>query len=370
MARQVYIRPIGFAESPQSELGEAIRLGGSMVWASRFALIVRENGVVTRRERVDVPAMPTALAGLPDDLAQEAEAQWANLRKSHPALQCGNRTIRFDQPQVMAILNRTPDSFSDGGRFDSDLDAAADHAMQMLEAGAAIIDVGGESTRPGAASVWEGDEIARVVPIVDRLAKAGAAISVDTRRAGVMEAALKVGAHIFNDVSGLRFDPRSAELAANAGTPVVLMHAPGDGNDLHAEHGYRDVVLDVFDRLRALRDRAVEQGIAPERIWLDPGIGFGMSVAENLALMNCLALFHALGHPILLGASRKRLIGALAGEVPADQRLGGSLTLALKAAEAGCHVIRVHDAMETVQALRVWRGLRDSALTDFSQIPE
>lgn len=282
---------------------------------------------------------------------------------------CGERVIRHDQPQVMGILNVTPDSFSDGGQFLDDPDVASEHSAAMLEAGAAIIDVGGESTRPGAAAVWEGDELKRVIPAIERLAGSGAAISIDTRRPAVMEAALKAGAHVINDVSALRYDPRSLELAASAGVPVVLMHAPGKGDDLHSDGDYGDVVLDVFDWLRDRRDAALDAGIARDRIILDPGIGFGKSVADNLALLNALPLFHALGQPLLVGASRKRMIGALSNEAPAHQRIGGSLVLAAKALEAGVHLLRAHDVAETVQAVRVWRGLRDAALTDFAQLP-
>ncbi|MCA1660907.1 MAG: dihydropteroate synthase [Novosphingobium sp.] len=370
MTRRLYLRPIAFADSPQSEEGDAIRLAGGMVYASRFALIVRENGSVVSRERVAAGEIAAALARLPDDLAAQAREQWGNLRSVHPSLQCGPRTIRLDQPQVMGILNLTPDSFSDGGQFLDKPEAANAHAAAMLEAGAAIVDVGGESTRPGAAAVWEGDELKRVVPAIERLAASGAAISIDSRRASVIEAALAAGAHLVNDVSALRHDPRSAELVARSGVPVVLMHAPGDADDLHADGRYADVVLDVFDWLAERRDAAIAAGIARDRIILDPGIGFGKSLADNLALLNALPLFHALGQPLLLGASRKRMIGALSREAPAHQRLGGSLLIAAKAMDAGVQMLRVHDVAETVQARDVWRGLRDAALTDFSQMPD
>jgi len=369
LSQRLYLRPIAFADSPQSEHGEAVRLAGAMVWASRFALIVREGERVTARERIAASDMAQTLAALPDDLAAQGEAQWAALRKVHAPLVLGARTIRLDQPQVMGILNVTPDSFSDGGQFLDDPQAAASHAADMLEAGAAIIDVGGESTRPGAAAVWDGDELKRVIPTVERLAAMGAAISVDTRRPAVMEAALGAGAHLINDVSALRYDPRSLELAASSGAPVVLMHAPGSGDDLHAEARYGDVVLDVFDWLANRRDAALAAGVAADRIILDPGIGFGKSLASNLALMNALPLFHALGQPLMVGASRKRMIGALSNEAAAHRRLGGSLTLAIRALDAGVHLLRVHDVFETVQAVRVWRGLRDAALTDFAQLP-
>ncbi|KHK91673.1 dihydropteroate synthase [Novosphingobium malaysiense] len=375
MTRSLYIRPIALAESPQSEEGQVVRLGGTMVWASRFAMIVRENGRIVSRQRCSVEEMPAALAGLSADLAAEGEMQWANLRKVHAPLDFaikggGTRTIRLEQPQVMGILNMTPDSFSDGGEFLDDPQIAGDHASAMLETGAAIVDVGGESTRPGAGAVWEGDELKRVVPMVEQLAAMGAAISIDTRRPAVMEASLQAGAHVINDVSALRYDPRSVELAAASGAPVVLMHAPGKADDLHSNGTYADVVLDVFDWLAARRDEVVAAGVAPEKIILDPGIGFGKSVAENLALMNGLPLFHALGQPLLVGASRKRMIGALSYEAQPHERLGGSIMLAVKAMEAGAHILRVHDVPETVQAVRVWRGLRDAALTDFSQLAD
>jgi dihydropteroate synthase len=348
----VYLRPIALCDSPQSEEGECVRLGGSLAWASRFAVIVRKNGKVVSRERVSAQDMAPAISGLPGELSAAAEEQWSDFGRSHGPMTCGERVIRLDQPQVMGILNVTPDSFSDGGQFLDDPEVASEHSAAMLEAGAAIIDVGGESTRPGAAVVWEGDELKRVIPAIERLAGSGAAISIDTRRQAVMEAALKAGAHVINDVSALRYDPRSLELAASAGVPVVLMHAPGKGDDLHSDGDYGDVVLDVFDWLRGRRDAALEAGIARDRIILDPGIGFGKSVAENLALLNALPM-----------------IGALSNEAPAYKRIGGSLVLAAKAMEAGVHLLRVHDVAETVQAARVWRGLRDAALTDFAQLP-
>ena len=363
MSETLYIRPIALAESPQSDEGNAVRLAGGLVYASRFALIRREGGKVVARHLYGARELEAALPDLPEAAAE----QWRALQRAHAPLQCGARTIRLDQPQILGILNLTPDSFSDGGEFLDKPDVANAHASAMLEAGAAIIDVGGESTRPGAAAVWEGDELKRVIPAVERLAASGAAISVDTRRVGVMEAALAAGAHILNDVSALRHDPRSLEFAARTGVPVVLMHAPGE-EDLHTKGAYQDVVLDVFDWLRARRDAALAAGVAREKIILDPGIGFGKSLADNLALMNGLPLFHALGQPLLVGASRKRMIGALSNEVPAHKRLGGSLMLAARALEAGVQLLRVHDVAQTVQMVHVWRGLRDAALTDFAQV--
>jgi dihydropteroate synthase len=348
--------------------GEAVRLGGSMAYAREFALVVREGGAVASRLVGTRNEIEAAIARLPSPLADNGARQWANLARVHPPLRLGERTVRLDQPQVVGILNVTPDSFSDGGQHDA-LEAGRAHAAAMLEAGAAIIDIGGESTRPGAAATFEDEEISRVVPAIEYCAQMGAAISLDTRRAGVLAAGLAAGAQMANDVSALRYDPRSIEVVAAHGCPVVLMHAPGAGEDLHKGGDYADVVSEVFDFLEAAKARAMAAGVAEERIILDPGIGFGKSLGENLALMNALPLFHALGSPLMLGASRKRMIGALSNEEPADQRLAGSLALALKGMEAGVHLLRVHDVAETVQARNVWRGLRDAALTDFCTLP-
>lgn len=361
--------PIGLAASPQREEGDCIRLAGGLVYAHRFAAIVRSGGRVVARHRFTPDSAAETFASLPAGLGAEAETQWAALRTAHVPLQLGERTIRLDQPQVAGILNVTPDSFSDGGAFLDRPDAGREHAAAMLEAGAALVDIGGESTRPGAAAVWEGDELKRVVPAVAYCASMGAAISVDTRRAGVMAAALDAGAHMVNDVSALRHDPTSAQMIAARGCPAVLMHAPGSGDDLHSDGDYADAVFDVFDWLAAARDRAIDAGIQGDRIVLDPGIGFGKSLSDNLALMNALPLFHALGQPLMLGASRKRMIGAMSNEAPAHQRLGGSIALAVKAMDAGIQLLRVHDVPETVQARNVWRSMRDAALTDFNQLP-
>lgn len=369
MSEQIYIRPLTTVPGPQSVDGNAIRLGGGMVYAREFAVILRRDGEVAERWLCDTDAISEVIGQLPASLADEAQGQLTNLMLKHPPLELGGRTIRLDQPQVMGILNVTPDSFSDGGKFLDDAEAGREHASAMLEAGAAIIDIGGESTRPGAAATWEGDEKERVLPAVEYCAAMGAAISVDSRRAGVIEAALEAGAHAINDVSAMRYDPRTAQLAASTGCPVILMHAPGTGEDLHADANYTSVVFDVFDALKGYRDAAVAAGISRANIVLDPGIGFGKSLAGNLALLNALPLFHALGQPLLLGASRKRMIGALSNEAAAHERLGGSIALAVAGMNAGVQMLRVHDVAATVQARNVWRGLRDSALTDFAEMP-
>ncbi len=369
MTASIYIRPLTTVPGPQAVEGKAVRLGGSMVYAREFAVIARDEQGVKERWLATPETIDQVLSQLPDGLAEDAAAQWSNLAKVHAPIELGDRAIRLDQPQVMGILNVTPDSFSDGGEFLDKPDAGRAHAAGMIEAGASIIDIGGESTRPGAQATWEGDEKDRVLPAVEYCSSMGAAISVDSRRAGVLEAALQAGAHIANDVSAMRYDPRTSELVANTGCPVILMHAPGPGEDLHEGGTYSNVVFDVFNFLKSARDKAIVGGVAEDKIILDPGIGFGKSIADNLALLNALPLFHALGCPLLLGVSRKRMIGALSNEADALDRLGGSIALATKGMDAGVQILRVHDVHETVQARNVWRGLRDAALTDFAELP-
>jgi dihydropteroate synthase len=198
---------------------------------------------------------------------------------------------------------------------------------------------------------------------VERLAASGAAVSIDTRKSEVMTAALEAGARLVNDVSALTFDPRSAEVVAAAGAPVILMHHLGPPETMQQDPRYDDVLVEIYLWLEERIAAAEAAGIEQSRILIDPGFGFGKTVAHNLELMNGLALFHSLGCPIVVGASRKRTIGALSNEAPADERLAGSLAFALKAVEQGAQIVRIHDVPETVQTLRIWRGLRDQALT-------
>jgi dihydropteroate synthase len=349
------LRPTAFVDSPFGHDGKVARLAGGLTWFSAVEILTVEGNKRTATELV-------AVSEIEKRLDEQTTPLWQALTAHRAALQLGERTVRLDQPQVMGVLNVTPDSFSDGGRF-ADTATAAAAGADMAAEGAAIVDVGGESTRPGAKPVWEGDEAERVVPVIRQLAGGGAAVSIDTRKAEVMTASLGVGARLVNDVSALTYDPRSADVVAAAGVPVVLMHHQGDPATMQDSPRYDDVLVEVYLWLEERIAAAEAAGIARSNILIDPGFGFGKSVAHNLELMNGLALFHGLGCPIVVGASRKRTIGALSGEAPADKRLGGSIAFALKAAEQGAQIVRVHDVFETVQALKIWRGLRDQALT-------
>jgi dihydropteroate synthase len=349
------IRPTAFVDSPFGHDGKVARLAGGLNWFAAVELIKIDG---ERRVSTELAPIEGIESRFDDDLA----AQWQALTSPRAPLQLGERTIRLDQPQVMGVVNATPDSFSDGGQF-ADSSAAAEAGADMAREGAAIIDVGGESTRPGAKPVWEGDEIERIVPVIRQLALGGAAVSVDTRKADVMTAAIEAGARMINDVSALTYDGRSADVIAASQLPVILMHHQGAPETMQDDPRYNDVLVEVYCWLQERIAAAEAVGIKRDHILVDPGFGFGKNVAHNLELMNGLALFHSLGVPLVIGASRKRTIGALSGEAPVDKRLGGSIALALKAIEQGAQIVRVHDVFGTVQALKVWRGLRDQALT-------
>ena len=293
----------------------------------------------------EVATLPVAM--LPEEWADQIEVITAR-----PLAFAG---LVSPRPLVMGILNITPDSFSDGGRhFDASAAIEAGHAM--LQAGADILDIGGESTRPGAEPVLPDEEIARVIPVVRELAKA-APVSIDTRHAATMQAALEAGAEIINDVTALRHDPAAVDFLARNQAPIVLMHMPGtDPRAMQAQAEYADVVLEVA---RFLRDRVATLealGIARARIAIDPGIGFGKTMAHNLALIEALPILAQIGCPIMLGASRKRFIGTLSGVEQAEARLAGSLAVALAGAARGAAILRVHDVAETIQALAVWQA--------------
>lgn len=262
---------------------------------------------------------------------------------------CG---LPLDRPRVMGIINVTPDSFSDGGDH-AVLTAAVARAQQMADGEAHIIDIGGESTRPGAAEVPIEEEIRRTAPVIAAIRAAGVTlpISIDTRKARVAEAALDAGADIVNDVSAFEFDPSLADLCAERDVPVCLMHAKGLPETMQDNPTYEDVVGEVMDHLERRIDVACGRGVKRERIITDPGIGFGKTMEHNLSLLRHLTLLHDLGLPVLLGASRKSFIGKIGNAPQAKDRVGGSLAVALDGAAKGAHIIRVHDTRETTQAL-------------------
>lgn len=265
------------------------------------------------------------------------------------------------RPLVMGILNATPDSFSDGGRY-LGFEAALAQARRLIAEGADILDIGAESTRPGAQPVPADVEIERLVPLIEAIrAESSIRVSVDTMKPQVARAAIAVGASMWNDVTALRHAPDSAAVAAELGCDVVLMHMQGEPGTMQAVPHYEDVVAEVADFLQERAELAIWAGVARDHIWLDPGIGFGKHpTRHNLPLLAGLDRIVALGFPVLLGASRKRFIGALDGGAEPDARLGGSIAAALSGAAAGVAAVRVHDVRETVQALKIQAAIRSA----------
>ena len=328
----IYPRPIAMLD-PSRPKG-AYRLAGGWCWFDRVDLL--ERGQPSRI----VPARD-----LPGDVLDRLTAPRAAFAG-----------LALDRPRITGILNVTPDSFSDGGRYLAP-QAALDQGRALVAEGAEVLDIGGESTRPGAALVPEADEIARTTPVIAALRAAGmtAPISIDTRKAGVARAALAAGADAVNDVSALTFDAAMAGVVAAAAGPLILMHAQGAPATMQDDPRYDDVLLDVYDALAARLAFAEAAGVARTRIMIDPGIGFGKTVAHNLTLIRGISLFHAMGLPVMLGASRKRFIGTLGGDSAA--RMPGSVAVALAGVAQGVQMLRVHDVAATRQALALWQAV-------------
>jgi dihydropteroate synthase len=302
---------------------------------------------VERISRGGVPEVVPAQDLPPEVLARLVEAR--------PPI-CG---VAMDRPSIMGILNVTPDSFSDGGHHAGHELA---NAETMLKHGAGMIDIGGESTRPGADFVPAGMEAARVLPVIEALtAKGIGPLSIDTRKAAVAKAALAAGAGLFNDVTALTFDPDSLHVAAQSGAAVCLMHAVGTPETMQDDPRYDNVLLDVYDDLEARIQACLAAGIPRSRILIDPGIGFGKTHAHNLALLRGISLFHGLGCAILLGVSRKGMIGKIANEPRPERRFAGSMALALEGLNQGVQMLRVHDIAETRQAIALWSALNSEA---------
>jgi dihydropteroate synthase len=334
-----YLRPIAMTDPARPKA--ALPLAGGWCWFDRVEVLARDEaprvvglGDLDQGERDRLSAARPDFAGL--------------------SMAC---------PQIMGILNVTPDSFSDGGLFLRP-EAAVMQARRMA-AGADILDIGGESTRPGAVEVAAADEIARTAPVIAALRQGGldGPISIDTRKAAVAGAAFAAGATILNDVTALRFDPAMAGAAARAAVPVILMHSIESPATMQDDPHYDDVLLDVYDALAGRLAAAEAAGIARDRLAIDPGIGFGKTLEHNLALLARLSLFHNLGVPVLLGASRKRFIGTIGAEAEAAKRMPGSLAVALAGVAQGMQMIRVHDVAETRQALSLWQAVTKGITT-------
>ncbi len=351
MQRSTYVRPIGLFPAP-AETGEAVFAGlplaGQPLRFTTVEIAERDGPRVSRRIVTLGEAVERDWGRGTHDAARDLEALTA------PRARIAG--MSFDRPRIMGIVNVTPDSFSDGGLHDQ-AEAAIEHGLRLAEEGADILDVGGESTRPGAAYVPVEEELRRVIPVIEGLrARTDALISIDTRKADVMRQAARAGADILNDVSALTHDPNALAVAAESGLPVILMHAQGDPRTMNDNPQYGDVVLDVFDYLEGRILACEAAGIARGKLVVDPGIGFGKHLHHNVAVMASLSLYHALGVPVLLGASRKKLIDHISDVPNPRDRVPGSLAAALVGVAQGMQIIRAHDVAATRQAINVWRA--------------
>jgi dihydropteroate synthase len=333
----------------------ALRLAGGPAHVERVELLIREEDRPThvRSLHVSVAELRGWAAGQGGHTLHAVTEALDRLS----ARRVPFAGLKPKRPLVMGIVNVTPDSFSDGGRH-ATAEAAIAHGRALAAAGADILDIGGESTRPGSEPVPEAEELRRVLPVVEGLKGCGAVLSVDTMKAAVMTAATQAGVAIINDVRALEADPRALEAAAASGAFVVLMHCLGAPKTMQQAPSYDHVALDVFDYLEGRIAACEAAGIPRARIAVDPGIGFGKTVEHNLKLMRSLALYQSLGQPLLLGVSRKSFIGRMTGEDNPNARLPGSLTAAMAGLDAGADILRVHDVAETLQAIAVWRALR------------
>lgn len=345
------LRPVGFVRGRAADLmtaaGTARWIAGGPVAFTHIQLLERDR-----------PPVVLALTSL--DASFSRWPQWRNSAISVLETIARPRPpwagLSLDRPRIMGVVNVTPDSFSDGGRF-FDTARAIEHGRALLAAGADVVDVGGESTRPGAERITVEEELRRVLPVVRALAEAGATISIDTRRAQVMAAARDAGARVVNDVTALAGDPASLAMIARSDMAVVLMHMQGEPATMQCEPRYDDVVLEVSEFLEARIARCESAGIARSRLLVDPGIGFGKTLTHNLELLAHLSVFHALGAGLLVGVSRKSFIAQASREEPPDNRLGGSLAAGLAACAQGAHWLRTHDVAESRQALAIRRQI-------------
>ena len=350
---RLYLRPLGLVPGGRTASGTAPLAGGRFSF-SAVDLILRDAGGTVSRTILSLADLALWCRSQNPSTAARVEGLIAALARPRPPL----AGLDLDRPRLMAVLNVTPDSFSDGGDF-FDPGRAIEHGLALMAAGADIIDVGGESTRPGAAPVSAEEEIQRVVPVVRALAERGARVSIDTRHAPVMRAALAAGAAILNDITGLAGDPGSLSLAAEAGVPVVLMHMQGEPGTMQDAPRYADAALDVYDWLEDRVNACLAAGIARDDLVIDPGIGFGKALEHNLDILRRLSLYHGLGLPLLLGVSRKRFIAALSRNEPPGERLAGTLAASLAGLDQGCQLLRIHDLAAFSQARSVWEAVHE-----------
>lgn len=359
-ASRIYLHPLGLVAGDDAAVlcarGRARPLAGGATAFTAVRLSWRGGDGAIHHRLVPCDGLDEAIAAAGAEAGERLRRSLRQLSRSRPSL----AGVALDRPRVMGVLNVTPDSFSDGGRF-LDPAAAIAHGEALYRAGADFIDIGAVSTRPGAEPVTTAVELARVLPVIRGLAALPVLLSVDTSSPETMRAAVAAGAAIINDVSALGADPGSLDAARDLGAAVILMHCQGEPRTMQRAPSYADPVLDIYDYLEERLAACRAHGIAAEGLLIDPGIGFGKTVAHNVDILGRLATFHGLGAGLVVGVSRKSFIGALDAGAPVERRLAGSLAAAMWALAAGAQVLRVHDVAETRQAIAVWRALSSAA---------
>jgi len=357
----LYVRPDPILWPADRDSPEgALRLAGGPAHIERVELLVREESASGLRGPAHARRLHASVAELRGWAAGQGGQTLHAVSEALDKLSASRKPfagIAHKRPLVMGVVNVTPDSFSDGGKH-ATAAAAIAHGRALAAAGADILDIGGESTRPGSDPVPEAEELRRVIPVIEGLKDCGAALSIDTTKAAVMTAATQAGAAIINDVRALEADPQALDAAAASDAWVVLMHCLGAPKTMQQAPRYDHVALDLFDYLAGRIEACEAAGIPRARIAVDPGIGFGKTLEHNLALLRGLALFQSLGCPVLLGVSRKSFIGRVTGASDPGNRLSGSLAAAQAGLDAGADILRVHDVAETVQAVAVWKALK------------
>ncbi|VAV87414.1 Dihydropteroate synthase [hydrothermal vent metagenome] len=348
---KIYIQPLGFLRGCVAleavAQGKAHLLAGGPI---AFCMVRIFNRIGQRQDMIPVCELESYSGGLLAHEQTEISQAVENICRTRPVM----KNINPDRPSIQGIVNVTPDSFSDGGQYDN-VDRAVAHAHRLIGDGADFIDIGGESTRPGAQKVTVREELSRVIPVIEGLSDITVPISIDTRNAEVMRQAMKAGASIINDVSALSHDAAALGYVAGLNCPVILMHARNTPENMQDDPHYDHVVPDVYDYLEQRLEICHNAGIDRERVIIDPGIGFGKTTAHNIALIDNLSLFHGLGVPILLGVSRKRFIGHVTGAEDVSERLAGSLAFGQMGYDQGVQILRVHDVLES-------RQMRDSLI--------
>ncbi len=349
MARDLYLNPVGLLYGAAAReaigSGSAGRLGGGDIGFSAVQILQGKPGAIERDLRSY------------RDLRSSNEKAFVKVLRSIEQERCLAVKSEHAGPLLMGVVNVTPDSFSDGGDF-LDESVAVAHGNALASAGADILDIGGESTRPGAEPISMKEELARILPVVKGLRHISVPLSIDTRKPDVMRQAVKSGAQFLNDITALTHDGKSLMVARELNRPVILMHAQGDPRTMQDNPVYEDVLIEVYNWLGQRLDVAEKAGISRRNLLIDPGIGFGKNLEHNLILLANLAFFHGLGVPVVLGASRKRFIDTVADAPDAKQRIPGSLAAALAGAASGVQIIRVHDVAETRQAISVAEAIR------------